>query len=144
MGGLGVVITLVVTLILLGIGTSAGGPNMVWAGVGIALGGAATLAFGWWINVTRPAQQTVAWAGQREQELDHLVRSGQFQLAPGMPQPSSMAEARAQADQLLAAERAHVTKRLSNIHTLYFMPLQWAAIPIMVLGAGLMIAGLFA
>lgn len=143
MGGLGVVITLVATLALIGIGTVVGGPTTVWVGLGIALGGAGTLAFGWWINVTRPAQQTERWAQERGQELDHLVRTGQFQLAPGIPQPSSMDEAQTQAGQLLASERAHVTQRLSNVHTLYFIPLQWAGIAVIAIGAAVMVIGLF-
>lgn len=112
-----------------------GGPLI---GIGILLGGVASFALGWWLNVLNPQKKAQTWVEQRRAELNHAVATGQFQATPGVV-PSSQAEAQAQADALLAHETPVVTKRLSNIHTLFWIPMQWAGVVIAILGVFLAI-----
>lgn len=143
LGALGFVIMVLGAVAGAGVGaTLTNGRTLIWIGFGVIAGSAASFALGWYLNVIRPASQVDTWAADRKRQLDALVYSGQFQLAPGVPQPSSLDEANAQASQLLEAERAQAQRQLSNIHTLYFMPLQWASIAGAVLGVGLTTLGL--
>jgi len=126
-GGIGFVI-----MVLFGFGGMFIGTQLnmtqLWVGIGIFLGGVVSFAVGWWLNVANPQKKADEWAAARKQQLDHLVQTGQFQLAPGAPMPSSLAEANTQATQLLDVERAQAHRQLRNIHTLYFIPLQWAGL----------------
>lgn len=101
--------------------SSVNGPLL---GLGLLIGAAATFAAGWWFNVINPAKKAQTWVEQRRAELSFSVSNGQFQPAPGIV-PSSQEEAQAQADQLLAQESAAVAKRLRNVHTLFWIPMQW-------------------
>lgn len=115
----------------------------VCIGFGIAAGGVGAHFLGKHLNVTSVDQKVEGHLGQRQAELEHLVQSGRFQLAPGHPMPGSVEEARAQADQLLAGERQHLAGRLRNQHTLFFVPLQYAAFGIVALGLLIAVLGLF-
>ena len=102
-------------------------------GVGLILGGAATFAAGWFLNVVNPAKKAQTWTEQRRAELSHAVANGQFQAAPGIA-PSSQAEAQVQADVLLDQESTAVTRRLRNVHTLFWIPMQWWGVVFALIG----------
>ena len=110
-------------------------------GLGVVVGGAASFALGWWLNVINPQKKTQTWIEQRRAELNYAVANGQFQAAPGIA-PSSQAEAQAQADTMVAQEAPAVTKRLKNIHTLFWIPMQWVGVVIAVIGVVVAILGL--
>lgn len=112
-------------------------------GLGIAAGGVGAHFLGQHLNVAAVDQKVEGHLAQRQAELDHLVQSGQFQLAPGHPMPASVEEGRAQADQLLAGERQYLAKRLRNQHTLFFVPLQYAAFGIVAIGLMIAVLAVF-
>ena len=74
------------------------------------------------------------WQEQRRAELRARVDAGQFQMAPGLQAPSSREEGYAQVEQLITNESPDVLRQLKNIHTLFFIPMQWFAV-----GAGVVI-----
>jgi hypothetical protein len=128
--------------VLLGSAITGGDdPSAVYPGLGLIIGGAASFALGWWLNVIKPAQKAAQWTTQRQAELQTAVASGQFQPSPGIV-PASAQDAQAQADAMLTQESAHVTKRLRNIHTLFWIPMQWAGVVIVAIGVWVMISGL--
>lgn len=127
--------------LLAGIGISnsvSEGFSGPWVGLGLILGGAASFALGWWLNVINPAKKATTWTEQRRAELQHAVATGQFQASPGVA-PSSQAEAQVQADLMLDQESTTVTRRLRNIHTLFWIPMQWFGVLLVVLGVVLAI-----
>lgn len=117
-----------------GLGLSAG----VGMGLGVILGSVAAWFAGRYFNVTRPAELEGRLLAERHQELQHLVQSGQFHMGPGYAPPRSHAEAQAQADQLMASEAAALRGRAGNKHTLFFIPMQYAAIVTGIIGAVVM------
>ena len=117
---------------------------LLWAGGGLILGGAAAGALGWYMNIARPAKKADEWIAQRSAQLGHLVQTGQFQLAPGLPLPTSLAQAQQQADQLLATESERIRKGTRNVHTIWFIPMQWVGAIGIVIGVFLLIAGFVA
>ena len=140
-GFLAVILGALGALLGTGLGSLAGDSgNVTLIGVGLALGGVATFALGWWLNVMNPAKKTQTWIAQRNAELQQAVDAGRFQPSPGIV-PSSLQEAQAQKEALLAQESAHVTKRLRNIHTLFWIPMQWIGVVILVIGIGVAIGG---
>ena len=48
-------------------------------------------------------------------------------MAPGLQAPSSREEGYAQVEQLITNESPDVLRQLKNIHTLFFIPMQWFA-----------------
>ena len=82
---------------------------------------------GVYFNKTRSEQQLDRHLGERNMHYENLIRSGQFQATPGMAAPANYAQARSQADQLLAAERAELTPRFRNNNTLFWIPMQYFA-----------------
>ncbi|OCG73100.1 hypothetical protein [Microbacterium sediminis] len=107
---------------------------------GLAIAAVATWFTGQALNVTQPQKKIDEWHAARRQQLDALVSSGQFQLAPGQAPPSSLEEARAQSEQLLQHELQQA-QRARNGHTLFWIPMQyWAfifagiAVVVLVLG----------
>ncbi|GAB2606176.1 transcriptional accessory protein [Pseudactinotalea suaedae] len=117
--------------------------NGAMIGLGVLLGGVATFALGWYLNVINPAKKSQTWVEQRRAELSHAVASGRFQPAPGVV-PSSLAEAQVQADMMLDQESTAVTRRLRNIHTLFWIPMQWWGVVYALIGvvvAILLLAG---
>ena len=104
------------------------------AALGALVGGALGFLCGRWLNVIRPRAKVAEWQEQRRAELRARVDAGQFQMAPGLQAPSSREEGYAQVEQLIAAESPEILSQLKNIHTLFYIPMQWFAI-----GAGAVI-----
>ena len=104
------------------------------AALGALVGGALGFLCGRWFNVIRPRTKLTQWQEQRRAELRARVDAGQFQMAPGLQAPSSREEGYAQVEQLITNESPDVLRQLKNIHTLFFIPMQWFAI-----GAGVVI-----
>ncbi|WP_420114169.1 hypothetical protein [Pseudactinotalea sp.] len=117
---------------LIGFGLSSavaaeGEINGLMLGLGLLLGAAGIFALGWWLNVINPAKKAETWTEQRRAELNFAIANGQFQAVPGVA-PSSQEQAQAQADAMLAQESVTVGKRLRNIHTLFWIPMQWIGV----------------
>jgi len=104
------------------------------AALGALVGGALGFLCGRWLNVIRPRAKVAEWQEQRRAELRARVDAGQFQMAPGLQAPSSREEGYAQVEQLITNESPDVLRQLKNIHTLFYIPMQWFAI-----GAGVVI-----
>ena len=98
------------------------------AALGALVGGALGFLCGRWFNVIRPRTKLTQWQEQRRAELRARVDAGQFQMAPGLQAPSSREEGYAQVEQLITNESPDVLRQLKNIHTLFFIPMQWFAI----------------
>ena len=106
----------------------------IFVALGALVGGALGFLCGRWLNVIRPRAKVAEWQEQRRAELRARVDAGQFQMAPGLQAPSSREEGYAQVEQLITNESPDVLRQLKNIHTLFFIPMQWFAI-----GAGVVI-----
>jgi hypothetical protein len=104
------------------------------AALGALVGGALGFLCGRWLNVIRPRAKVAEWQEHRRTELRARVDAGQFQMAPGLQAPSSREEGYAQVEQLITNESPDVLRQLKNIHTLFFIPMQWFAV-----GAGVVI-----
>ena len=98
------------------------------AALGALVGGALGFLCGRWLNVIRPRAKVAEWQEQRRAELRARVDAGQFQMAPGVQVPASREEGYAQVEQLIAAESPEILSHLKNIHTLFYIPMQWFAI----------------
>lgn len=110
-------------------------------GVGVLLGGAAVLAMGWKLNVVEPRTRSAAAIESYREHLDMLIAQ-QLPLGQGIPMPSSVEEARAQADLLVAEYEAQAPKAFANRNTLFWVPMQWMGVLAMVVGLGLIVGGL--
>jgi hypothetical protein len=98
------------------------------AAIGLIIAGAATWFTGQALNVTGPLRKVEEWRVHRELQLAELVESGQVSLGPGQPQPRSYEEAQQMSEALLQ-EEVKVAQRVKNVHTLFFIPMQfWAFI----------------
>lgn len=106
----------------------------IFVALGALVGGALGFLCGRWLNVIRPRAKVAEWQEQRRAELCARVDAGQFQMAPGVQAPSSREEGYAQVEQLITNESPDVLRQLKNIHTLFFIPMQWFAV-----GAGVVI-----
>lgn len=112
----------------------AGGEMTSWSiGVGLMLAAAGLFALGWWLNTIRAEQQAAQWADTRADQLQAAVEGGYFQPTPGVS-PTSLDQARQQAGVMLESERAEVTRRLRNRHSMFWVPMQWWAVPLFVFG----------
>ena len=100
----------------------------IFIALGALVGGALGFLCGRWLNVIRPRTKVVEWQEQRRAELRARVDAGQFQMAPGVQAPASREEGYAQVEQLIAAESPEILSQLKNIHTLFYIPMQWFAI----------------
>jgi len=98
------------------------------AALGALVGGALGFLCGRWLNVIRPRAKVAEWQEQRRAELRARVDAGQFQMAPGLQAPSSREEGYAQVEQLITNESPDVLRQLKNIHTLFYIPMQWFAV----------------
>ena len=100
----------------------------IFVALGALVGGALGFLCGRWLNVIRPRAKVAQWQEQRRAELRARVDAGQFQMAPGVQAPASREEGYAQVEQLIAAESPEILSQLKNIHTLFYIPMQWCAI----------------
>jgi hypothetical protein len=100
----------------------------IFIALGALVGGALGFLCGRWLNVIRPRAKVAEWQEQRRAELRARVDAGQFQMAPGVQAPASREEGYAQVEQLIAAESPEVLSQLKNVHTLFYIPMQWFAI----------------
>lgn len=105
----------------------------IFVALGALVGGALGFLCGRWLNVIRPRAKVAEWQEQRRVELRARVDAGQFQMASGVQAPATREEGYAQVEQLIAAESPEILSQLKNIHTLFYIPMQWFAI-----GAGVM------
>lgn len=105
----------------------------IFVALGALVGGALGFLCGRWLNVIRPRAKVAEWQEQRRVELRARVDAGQFQMASGVQAPVTREEGYAQVEQLIAAESPEILSQLKNIHTLFYIPMQWFAI-----GAGVM------
>lgn len=108
----------------------------------IVLGGLVTYLLGQRLNRTGVSAKAEKMLELRRAELDELVYSDRFQLAPGHPVPSSVAEAESQAEQLYRAEAEQLSAALTNRHTLFFIPVQYIGAIAVAGGAALSVIGL--
>ena len=100
----------------------------IFVALGALVGGALGFLCGRWLNVIRPRAKVAEWQEQRRVELRARVDAGQFQMAPGVQAPATREEGYAQVEQLIAAESPEILSQLKNIHTLFYIPMQWFAI----------------
>ena len=100
----------------------------IFIALGALVGGALGFLCGRWLNVIRPRTKVAEWQEQRRAELRARVDAGQFQMAPGVQAPASREEGYAQVEQLIAAESPEILSHLKNIHTLFYIPMQWFAV----------------
>lgn len=112
------------------------------AGIGLLIGAVAVWFFGQWVNHQRPEQKLNEVLAQRGQMLHAAADNGTFHLGPGHQAPRNVAEAHQQAEWLLASEREKTAKAMRNRNTLFFIPVQWIAIPAAVAGVALVVVGL--
>lgn len=130
-GGLALGIPLLLVGIALGVASamkaldSLGGVFVAVAGI---LGAVLAYFVGIRLNRTKPEQQLDEWTRTRTDELRRIVDQAPVQLSPQFPVPTSREEAHAQVDLLVAQERAQVRPRFLDRHTLFFIPMQWAAL----------------
>ena len=94
-------------------------------GIGFLLAGVANFFLGRWLNIIRPAQNAEGFRNQLRADLWERVANDAFQMAPGVPEPSSEAEAAQQIEQVVAGESRNAERAGRNIHTFFFIPLQW-------------------
>ncbi len=91
----------------------------------VLLAGVANFFLGRWLNIIRPAQNAEGFRNQLRADLWERVANDAFQMAPGAPEPSSEAEAAQQIEQVVAGESRNAERAGRNIHTFFFIPLQW-------------------
>ena len=98
----------------------------VVVGIGVMLSAVPTWFTGRALNVTGPKKKVDEWARARRAQLDDLVRTGQFSLGPGQPQPQSMQEAQAMSDHLFQMELEE-RSRIRGQHSLFWVPMEYIA-----------------
>jgi hypothetical protein len=111
------------------------------AAIGLSLAAVATWFTGRAMNVTGPLRKVEEWRVHRELQLAELVESGQFSLGPGQPQPRSYEEARQMSAALLQAE-LQAAQRVKNVHTLFFIPMQFWAFILAALAVFALVSGI--
>ena len=129
--GWGVLAFLVTGLCVVGLGElgESMDPDGPLARAFLALGflaaGAANWFLGRYLNMIRPQQQGERYQNLLRAQLWQRVNNGVFQMAPGAPAPTSQAEATQQIEQLVAQGTEGQVRAHSNVHTLFFIPIQW-------------------
>lgn len=122
-------------LAFLTIGVEVGVMALLDETVGIADGGQTTgIIFGvagiltcilaWVLNFWLADRRTAKHAELIRADVDRHVAAGVFH-APGFPPPTTLAEARYQADAVVAAETLRARKQWRTHNTLFFVPLHY-------------------
>lgn len=141
--GLGI-LTFLYPLLLAGLGGAIGnavadaGGGMVGGGLGMIVGAVAAFFHGQHINVTSPRKRFETWKEHERPRLRDAAARGQFAYngyIPGNPH---------EADELIERFFADQQKQaLAQNHTLFFVPMQWAAIAFAGIGLIMLIGGFF-
>ena len=97
-------------------------------GLGLVAAGAGNFFLGKWLNESRPLNQVGEHKERLRTELRQRAAVGQFQAAPGVPVPTNPYEAEAQINAVVEAQTQNIASRLRNIHTLFFIPIQWVGV----------------
>lgn len=117
-------------------------PSAAWLlGLGGVVGGALTWLLGYFLNVLRVRSQVDAYAKNLRGILHSRAEQGVFQAGPGVPVPSSAAEAATQIEYVVSQHTDDLAQRLKNQHTLFFIPVQYLGI---LAGVISVVAALFA
>ena len=130
-GVLGILLPLLGVGLMCGIASLFNPSNAVYlkfALIGVVVGSVGTWFVGQWLNQKRPRVKLARWMEERRKELCSLVDQGQFQLAPGVPLPASAEEGYAQVEQKVQQEASEVLPKMTNQHSLYWVPLHWEGI----------------
>ena len=102
--------------------------SMLGGGIGILAAGVANFFLGRWLNLIRPAREAEGFRNQLRAKLWERVANNSFQVSPGAPAPSSEQEAAQQIEQIVESRTRDVARARSNIHTFFFIPLQWIGV----------------
>ncbi|MDO4792220.1 MAG: hypothetical protein Q3999_07035 [Buchananella hordeovulneris] len=100
----------------------------VFLGLGGVLGGGLTWLLGHFLNVLRVRSQVAAYASNLREALHARAEQGVFQAGPGVPVPTNAAEAAAQIEYVVSQHTDALSHRLTNQHTLFFVPVQYVGI----------------
>lgn len=114
--------------------------SMLGGGMGLLVAGVANFFLGRWLNLIRPARKVEEFRDQLRAELWERVANDVFQMSPGAPAPSSEQEAAQQIEQMVASQSRDLERAGRNIHSLFFIPLQWIGV---VEGVGGLVAILY-
>ena len=105
-------------------------------GLGFILAGVANYFFGRQVNELAPARKIEAFKDQMRHEMWDRVAHGSFQVGPGAPPPANRDEAHQQVEHVVEQNAA---KGLRNIHSVFFIPVQWIGAVEGVLGVVLIV-----
>ena len=108
-------------------------------GLGLILAGVANYLFGRQVNELAPAKKVEAFKEQMRREMWDRVAHGAFQVGPGAPPPANREEAHQQVEHVVEQASANAARGLRNIHTLFFIPVQWIGAVEGVLGVVLIV-----
>ena len=108
-------------------------------GLGLILAGVANYFFGRQVNELAPAKKVEAFKEQMRNEMWDRVAHGAFQVGPGAPPPANRDEAHQQVEHVVEQASANAARGLRNIHTVFFIPVQWIGAVEGVLGVVLIV-----
>lgn len=114
----------------------------IGGGLGFLLAAVACWYLGQYLNISRPAKKIDEHLELQRAEMWERFHTGAFQAAPGSPAPASEEEARAQIEGLIDEMRPGLLRSHRNVHTLFFIPIQWLSVVFAALGVGLIISGI--
>ena len=101
--------------------------------------GVANYFFGRQVNELAPARKIEAFKDQMRHEMWDRVAHGSFQVGPGAPPPANRDEAHQQVEHVVEQASANAAKGLRNIHSVFFIPVQWIGAVEGVLGVVLIV-----
>lgn len=123
-------------------GDTRGTMNMTFVGTGWILAGIGTYFLGQYLNQTRPQQQADKLIAVKRQEFAYLIAAERFHAGPEYPFPRSKQEAQQQAEQVLVHLNA-VMQQNKNVHTFFFIPMQWFGVLMAIGGLVALVSGFF-
>ncbi|HIY66693.1 MAG TPA: hypothetical protein H9830_10510 [Candidatus Agrococcus pullicola] len=116
----------------------AGGATTIFVGFGIIIGAALGFLHGWYLNVLSPRKKYEAWALQERPRLQEAAEGGR--LAYRNVTPTTAAESDQMIEAIIADGQAEF-KRM-GYHSLFFIPMQWAAVVAALIGVVLIVLGI--